>query len=143
LCTTEKRTDHAPILIDRAAVEQVESFEFLGVHIPNKLTWSKHTKIVVKRARQNLFPLRSLKRYGIGPQILKRFYRCTIESILTGCITAWYGNCSASDRKALQREVRMAQYITGAKLLAILDLYMKIVMKIVQQVETEWKILSL
>ncbi|KAK6293977.1 hypothetical protein J4Q44_G00348070 [Coregonus suidteri] len=31
------------------------------------------------------------------------FYSCTIESILTGCITAWYGNCSASDRKALQR----------------------------------------
>uniref|UniRef100_A0A8C7CSB2 Adiposis associated Mth938 domain containing n=1 Tax=Oncorhynchus kisutch TaxID=8019 RepID=A0A8C7CSB2_ONCKI len=32
----------------------------------------------------------------MGPQILKRFYSCTIESILTGCITAWYGNCSAS-----------------------------------------------
>uniref|UniRef100_A0A4W5KGQ6 Rapamycin-insensitive companion of mTOR N-terminal domain-containing protein n=1 Tax=Hucho hucho TaxID=62062 RepID=A0A4W5KGQ6_9TELE len=31
------------------------------------------------------------------------FYSCSIESILTGCITAWYGNCSASDRKALQR----------------------------------------
>ncbi|KAM9420539.1 meiosis-specific protein MEI4-like isoform 2-T2 [Salvelinus alpinus] len=56
-------------------------------------------------------------------QILKRFYSCTIESILTGCITAWYGNCSASDRKALQRVVRTAQYITGAKLPAIQDLY--------------------
>ena len=31
-------------------------------------------------------------------------------------ITAWYGNCSASDRKALQKVVRTAQYITGAKL---------------------------
>ena len=41
----------------------------------------------------------------------------------TGCITAWYGNCSASDRKALQRVVRTAQYITGAKLPAIQDLY--------------------
>ncbi|CDQ78178.1 unnamed protein product [Oncorhynchus mykiss] len=29
-----------------------------------------------------------------------------------GCITAWYGNCSASDRKALQRVVNTAQYIT-------------------------------
>jgi hypothetical protein len=37
-----------------------------------------------------------------APQILKRFYSCTIESILTGCITAWYCNCSAFDRKALQ-----------------------------------------
>ena len=46
----KKSTEHAPILIDRAAVEQVESFKFLGVHIINKLTWSKHTKTVVKRA---------------------------------------------------------------------------------------------
>jgi hypothetical protein len=46
----KKRTEHAPILIDEAAVEQVESFKFLGVHITNKLTWSKHTKTVVKRA---------------------------------------------------------------------------------------------
>ena len=45
------------------------------------------------------------------------------ESILTGCITAWYSNCSASDRKALQRVVNTAQYITGAKLPAIQDLY--------------------
>jgi hypothetical protein len=116
----KKRTEHAPILIDGASVEQVESFKFLGVHITNKLTWSKHTKKVVKRARQNLFPPRTLKRFGMGPQILKRFYSCTIESILTGCITAWYGNCSAFHRKALQRVVQTAQYITGAKLPAIL-----------------------
>ena len=59
----------------------------------------------------------------IQSQILKRFYSCTIKNILMGCITAWYGNCSASDRKALERVVRMAQDITGAKLPAIQDLY--------------------
>ena len=59
----------------------------------------------------------------MGPEILKRFYSCNIESILTGYINAWYGNCSASDRKALQRVVRTAQYITGANLPAIQDLY--------------------
>ena len=40
----KKRTAHAPILIDGAVVEQVESFKFLGVHITNKLTWSKDNK---------------------------------------------------------------------------------------------------
>ena len=119
----KRRAEQAPT--NGAVVERVESFKFLGVHITNKLSWSKHTKTVVKRARQSLFPLRRLKRFGMGPQILKRFYSCTIESILTGCITAWYGNCSASDRKVLQRVVYMAQYITGAKLPAILDLYNK------------------
>jgi hypothetical protein len=45
----KKRTEHTPILINVAVVEQVESFKFLGVHITNKLTWSKHTKTVMKR----------------------------------------------------------------------------------------------
>jgi hypothetical protein len=37
----KRRTKHAPILIDGAVVEQVESFKFLGVRINNKLEWSK------------------------------------------------------------------------------------------------------
>ena len=77
----KRRTEHAPILIDGAVVEQVESFKFLGVHINNKLEWSKHTKTVVKRERQSLFPLRNLKRYGMGPEILRSFYSCNNESM--------------------------------------------------------------
>jgi hypothetical protein len=46
-----------------------------------------------------------LKRFGMGPQILIKFDSYTIESILTGCITAWYGDSTALDRKALQRVV--------------------------------------
>ena len=78
----KKRTEHAPIFIDGAVMEQVESFNFLGVHINNKLERSKHTKTIVKRARQSLFPLRKLKTFGMGPQILKRFYSCNIESMV-------------------------------------------------------------
>ena len=77
----KRRTEHAPNIIDRAVVEQVESFKFLGVHINNKLEWSKPTKTVVKRARQSQFPLRKLKKCGLGPQILKRVYSCNIENI--------------------------------------------------------------
>jgi hypothetical protein len=64
-------------------------------------------------------PFRGLKRLDMGPQILKRFDSCTIKGILTGCITAWYDNCSSSDRKALCT----AQYITWAKLPDIQDLW--------------------
>ena len=46
----KRKTEHTPILIGGAVVEQVESFKFLGIHITNKLTWSKHTKTVVKKA---------------------------------------------------------------------------------------------
>ena len=74
-------------------------------------------------ARQQRYALRRLKRFEMGPQMFKKLYSCTVESILTGCITAWYGNLSASTRKALQRVVRTAQYITGAMLTAVQDLY--------------------
>ena len=116
----KRRPEHAPIHIDGAIVERVESFKFLGVHITNKLSWSKHTNKVVKRAQKRLFPIGRLKLFGMGPQIFKTFYSCTIKSILTSCITAWYGICLASDRKELQRVVRTAQYI---KLPAIQDLH--------------------
>ena len=58
----KRRAKHAPI--DGAVVKQVESFMFLGVRITNKLSWSKHTKTIVKRALQRLFSIRRLKRFG-------------------------------------------------------------------------------
>ncbi|KAL3062425.1 hypothetical protein OYC64_002271 [Pagothenia borchgrevinki] len=57
-------------------------------------------------------------------RILCNFYRCTIESILTGCITAWYGSCIALNRKTLQRLVKTAQNITRTELPSMMeDLY--------------------
>ena len=47
----------------------------------------------------------------------------TIESILSGCITAWYGNCTARNRRALQRMVQSAQCITRGTLPALQDTY--------------------
>jgi hypothetical protein len=49
---------------------------------------------------------------GLSPKTLTNIYRYTIESILSGCITAWYGNCTAYNHKAFQRVVRSAQHIT-------------------------------
>ena len=43
----KRRGEHAPIHIDGAVVEQVESFKLISVHITNKLPWSKHTNTVM------------------------------------------------------------------------------------------------
>ena len=72
----------------------MESFKFLGVHINKKLKWFTHTDTVVKKAQLCLFNLRKLKKFGLSPKTLTNFYSCTIERILSGCITAWYGNCT-------------------------------------------------
>ena len=67
--------------------------------------------------------MQTVAAHGHGPIESKKFYSCPTETILAGCITAWYGNCLASDHKALQRLVCTAKYITGAKLPTIQDLY--------------------
>ncbi len=95
--------EHTPITIDKTPVERVTSFKFLCVHITEDLTWSAHTDKVLKKAHQRLFFLRRLRKFGTSTRILRSFYTCTVESILTGCITAWFGNSTAGNRKALQK----------------------------------------
>ena len=68
----------------------------LGVRISEDLSWKLNTSTLIKRAHQHVFFLRTLKRVHLSSQILVNFYRCTIESILTNCVTVWYGNCFVS-----------------------------------------------
>ncbi len=91
--------EHTPITIDKTPVERVNSFKFLSVHITEDLTWSAHTDAVLKKAHQCLFFLRRLREFGMSPSILRSFYTCTVESILTGWINAWFGNSTAGNRK--------------------------------------------
>ncbi|KAI3354737.1 hypothetical protein L3Q82_004570 [Scortum barcoo] len=118
-----QREEHAPLSINGTTVERVNSFRFLGVHISEDLTWTHHTDFITKSARQRLFFLRRLRRLNMDSRIFCSFYRCTIESILTGCITAWYSSCTALNRKALQRVVKAAQHITRTELPSMEDLY--------------------
>ena len=81
----KRRAEQDPININGAEVERVESSMLWCPH---------HQQIIMVQTHQDSreegtttpFPVRRLKRFGMGP----------------GCITAWYGNCSASDRKALE-----------------------------------------
>ncbi len=87
------------------------------------LTWSAHTDAVLKKAHQRLFFLGRLRKFGMSPSILRSFYTCTVESILTDCITAWFGNSTAGNRKTLQRVVRTARHIVGSKFPSLQDIY--------------------
>ncbi|KAI4876464.1 hypothetical protein NFI96_002534 [Prochilodus magdalenae] len=117
------RRDHSPLHIDGSTVEIVKSTKFLGVHLAEDLTWSLNTSTITKKAQQRLYFLRRLRKAHLPPPILTTFYRGTIESILSSCITAWFGNCTASDRKSLQRVVRTAEKIIGVSLPTIMVIY--------------------
>ncbi len=97
----------------------------LGVNISEDLTWTTHIQTQVKKARQRLYHLRQLRKFRVSPSILKTFYSGTIESVLTQCISVWYGNSSSQDCKALQRVVRLAEHISGSALPSLQDIYLK------------------
>ncbi len=116
---------YTPLMISGTPVERVSSFMYLGVNISEDLTWTTHIQTQVRKARQRLYHLRQLRKFRVSPSILKTFYAGTIESVLTQCISVWYGNSSSQDCKALQRVVRLAEHISGSALPSLQDIYIK------------------
>ncbi len=116
---------YTPLMISETPVERVSSFKYLGVNISEDLTWTTHIQTQVKKARQRLYHLRQLRKFRVSPAILKTFYSGAIESVLTQCISVWYGNSSNQDCKALQRVVRLAEHISGSALPSLQDIYFK------------------
>ncbi len=84
-----------------------------------------HSDSDIQKARQRLYHLQHLRKFRVSPAILKTFYSGPIESVLTQCISVWYGNSSNQDCKALQRVVRLAEHISGSTLPSLQDIYLK------------------
>lgn len=101
-------------------MERVSNFKYLGVHISEDLTWKPHVTQLVKKSQQKLYFLR---RFDMSSKILNNFYSCVIESVLTNCITVWYGSTTVMDRKRLQKVVKTAQKITRTPLPSLESIY--------------------
>ncbi|KAK3545487.1 hypothetical protein QTP70_007737 [Hemibagrus guttatus] len=113
--STEQKRNYQPLIINGTPVERVDSFQYLGVHITQDVSWSCHVNTLVKKAQQCLYHLRRLKDFKLPPKVLKTFYTCTIESILMGSITAWFGNSTKQDRRADLETIFCKQCWTKAK----------------------------
>ncbi|KAK1786627.1 hypothetical protein P4O66_003063 [Electrophorus voltai] len=124
-CSKKQERHYQPVRISGTTVERVDSFRYLGVHISQDLSWSRHTNFLAKKACQRLYHLRRLRDFRLPSKVLRNFYTCTIESILTGNITVWFGNSTKQDRQALQRVVRSAERITHTELPDLQTIYYK------------------
>uniref|UniRef100_A0A8C7XV90 Reverse transcriptase domain-containing protein n=1 Tax=Oryzias sinensis TaxID=183150 RepID=A0A8C7XV90_9TELE len=112
-----------PLSIGGDCVERVAAFKLLGVTIEQDLTWGANTTALVKKAQQRLYFLRLLKKNKLSEKLLVSFYRCSIESILTYCVCAWFASYTAAARTALQRVTTRAQKIIGCPLPSLEELY--------------------
>ncbi|KAK3506189.1 hypothetical protein QTP70_028694, partial [Hemibagrus guttatus] len=116
------QSGHSPLFIDGSSVE-IKSTKFLGVHLAENFTWSLNTSSINNKAKQHLYFLWRLRKAHLPSPILTVFHWGTSESVLSSCITAWFGNCTVSDRKSLQRIVRTAEKIIVVSLPSITDMY--------------------
>ena len=102
-----------PLSINGENVEQVKSFKFLGTTISEDLKWECHVSCSVRKANQRIFFLRQLRKFRVSQNILRNFYRSTIESILAFSITVWYSGMSEADKKHINRVMKNAGKIIG------------------------------
>ncbi|KAK1791023.1 hypothetical protein P4O66_002073 [Electrophorus voltai] len=124
-CSRKQERHYQPVRTNGTTVERVDSFRYLGVHISQDLSWSRHTNSLAKKACQHLYHLRRLRDFRLPSKVLRNFYTCTTESILTGNITAWFGNSTKQDRQAFQRVVRSAERIIHTELPDLQTIYYK------------------
>ncbi|KAI4895244.1 hypothetical protein NFI96_004905 [Prochilodus magdalenae] len=104
-----------------------------------KLQRGGHSPLYISGAEveKHLFFLRRLRKFGLPPDVLTNFYRCTIESILTAYITVWYSSCTAYDRKALMSVVRTAESIIGSRLPDLQDIYRSHCLRKIQKIRLD------
>ncbi|KAK1788652.1 hypothetical protein P4O66_002473 [Electrophorus voltai] len=64
-CSKKQEWHYQPVRISGTTVERVDSFRYLGVHISQDLSWSRHTNSLGKKARQRLYHLRRLRHFRL------------------------------------------------------------------------------
>ncbi|XP_078793907.1 uncharacterized protein LOC144987939 [Oryzias latipes] len=116
----KNRVDPPPLHINGNCVERVHSFTLLGTTISADLTGSNNT---IRKAQQRLHFLRRLRKNNVNQELLVTFYRSTIESILSSCITVWFSHCTEAEQQSLQRVVKTEQRTIGCPLPSLKDIY--------------------
>jgi hypothetical protein len=62
------------VMINNEAVEQVNTFKYLGTVLDNKASFSSHVDTVCKKANQRLYLLKKLKSFDVDRLILETVY---------------------------------------------------------------------
>ena len=111
-----------PLTVLRSPMATVEGFRFLGTIISQDLKWEQNISSILKKAQQQMYFLRLLRKHGLPQELLLQFHTAVIESVLCTSIAVWFG-ASTKDRTRLHLTVRTAQHIIRAPLPSIQDLY--------------------
>jgi len=118
-----------PTIMKGADVEMVDSYKYLGVVLDNKLCFQSHVNVTSKKVQQRLFFLRKMRTFHVSSEMMTLFYRSFIESLLTFCIVAWFGNLNLYNKNRLDRLVKTAGKISGSQQADTMSIYTRQVLR--------------
>ena len=119
-----RKVDPVPQLtLNREAVERVSSYKYLGTIIDSRLTFNDNTQTIFKKCQQWIYVLRRLRLLGIAPPILRSFYVCHIESLITFSLLAWYQGLSETNKAKLRRVITLGSKLCGEQCSTLQWLY--------------------
>ena len=104
-------------------VELVEEYKYLGNIIDHKLEGNLNVSRIHKKCNQRLYFLRKLKAVKVDRAILTLFYRSIIHSVLSVCISSWFGNCSDGDIGKLSKIVKCVERLGCVNVKHLEELY--------------------
>lgn len=67
---------------------------------------------VSKKFQQRMYFLRKLNSFNVSSEMMTLFYRASIESVLSFCISAWFGSLSLINKNRLGSLVKVASRIS-------------------------------
>ena len=97
-----------PLTIQNENVEIVHKYKYLGSIVDDKMKFSDNLARMYEKAKQRMYFIRKLKNVHIDKAILTMFYRSIVETVITFCITYWFGNSTVQDRKRIDSIVKCA-----------------------------------
>ena len=118
-----------PIVISNENVDVVDSFKYLGTTIDNDLNFQENTDQIYRKCQQRLYLLRKLKSFDVCSEILQTVYRSMIESVLIFNIACWYNFLTLTNKKKLDRIVKLGSKIIGIQQVPLSTLYQKSVQR--------------
>ena len=107
------RTVISPIVINGEPVEQVDSFNYIGVMLDGNLSFTDHVTAVQKMSQQRLHVLRMLRGFYVDPLLPLRLYRSIIEPLINYCSICYYSALSLKNRNRLLKMSHVSAKIIG------------------------------
>ncbi|KAK1804046.1 hypothetical protein P4O66_020091, partial [Electrophorus voltai] len=107
-CSKKQERHYQPVRINETTVEREDNFRYLGVHISQDLSWSRHTNSLAKKTRQRLYHLRRLRDFKLPSKDRQALQRvvCSAERIthteLPDLQTTYYKRCQTKARRIVK-----------------------------------------